>query len=450
VKAAEFTMQRVVLPTTWPTPVVLLIGLAVRLALVNFNGFGYDIQGFQEWTRQMLAEPLSSFYAADLTVPPDHLPGDLWVLYALGHIWQWLGGGVFAGYGAAMIAIKVVGILLDLALAMIVAALVRNEAGDRAARIVLLAMVFNPALIFVSAIWGQWNALAITLVVAAIATIVRWGDAGLVAGLPVLAAATLVKPQFLILLAPIVVFVHRRHQRGTSWLPVMLGAVSGGVASVALVMLAITPFNVGLPGLRMGTRWSIVERVEFAADRFHRTSMGAYNLWKWMMPGGEVDDRLTLAFGLSYRQVGFAMFAVLLVYALVVAWRWPDARIGMILAMAIITLAVFMVLTSSHSRYVVPGMVFILIAAALAPSLRLTASVVMLGALLNIWAGFGLHRPEWVGGITYPAWLPWLLASVNMVGFGLLLWHAWPRPRYAASTDAMTTSSAITWRETTT
>src|SRR5690606_16236220 len=125
--------------------------------------------------------------------------------------------------------------------------------------------------------------------------IIRRDHLGLVAGLPVLAAATLVRPQLLILLAPIVVFTLRRHQRGTPWMPLLLGAASGGLASIALVTLAIVPFDVGLPGMRMGTYWSILDRVEFAADRFHRTTMGAYNVWKWMMPGGEVDDRLPLA-----------------------------------------------------------------------------------------------------------------------------------------------------------
>ena len=36
-------------------------------------------------------------------MPQDHLPGDLWVLYALGTLWQWAGGGEFSGNGAAMV-----------------------------------------------------------------------------------------------------------------------------------------------------------------------------------------------------------------------------------------------------------------------------------------------------------------------------------------------------------
>lgn len=72
----------------------------------------------------MLAHPLDQFYAVELDVPQDHLPGDLRVLYALGHLWQWGGGGELAGTGAAMIVLKLVAILLDLILGVIAAMIV--------------------------------------------------------------------------------------------------------------------------------------------------------------------------------------------------------------------------------------------------------------------------------------------------------------------------------------
>ena len=433
-------MQRLAAPMTWPLAAVLLAGLVIRLALVNINGFGYDIEGFQEWTRQLVSAPLASYYAADMEVPPDHLPGDLWVLYALGHLWRWLGGGEVAGFGTAMIAIKLVPIVVDLVLGVLALALVRPLAGDRIARFTLLAILLNPALVFVSAIWGQWNVLATALSVATVYALLRWGATGLVIGLPVLAASALVKPQLLILLLPMTVFAIRQWRSGASVWLLIRDMTIGGVSSVMLALAAIIPFDVGFPG--MGMRWTIIERAEFAASRFHLTTMGAYNLWKWTMPGGEIDDRGELALGLSYQQVGLVLFLLACVYALLVAWRWPDARVGMLVGCAIMSTALFMVLTRSHSRYFVPGLVFVIIAAAVVPRMRAAAWVLTAGSLVNVWMGFGYRRSEWVAGVDYPSWLLWLVASVNMVAFGLLLWNAWPQ-RQTAPASRMVPSREV-------
>ena len=416
--------SRAISPVTWPLWLVLLAGLIVRLAFVNIDGSGYDIEAFQEWTRQMLAHPLDQFYAADLEVPQDHLPGDLWVLYALGTLWQWAGGAEFSGNGAAMVALKSVAIVLDLALALVVAAIVRPSAGPRVARIVLLAIVFNPGLVFISAIWGQWNVLATTLVALAALFIVRWGGAGLVPALPVLAAATLVKPQLLVLILPIAVLVARFSRGGVPAGLLIRNVAIGGVASVVLVLAAIVPFDVGFAG--MGMRWTIVERVQFAADRYTTTTMGAYNLWSLAFPGDDTDDRANFLAGVTWQQLGFVLFGMAVLYGMAVAWRWPEPCTGMIVAFAVIATALFMVVTRSHERYLVDGMVLSIVAAGIVPRLRPAAIVLALGLFLNMWFVWGFWHPAWVAHIGYSDWLYRALASVNIVGFALLLWRAWP------------------------
>lgn len=417
--------RQIFAPTTWPLAAVLLLGLVIRLALAPIHGSRYDIGAFQEWTRQMLARPLPEFYAADLQVPQDHLPGDLWVLYALGHVWRWLGGGEFAGTGAAMIVLKLVGIVLDLVLGVLAATLVRPLAGERTARRVLLALVFNPGLVFISAIWGQWNVLATTLVIMTSWLVMRHGTAGLVASLPVLAAASLVKPQFLVLLVPIGVVILREYQTSASLLSLVRRVIIGGAASVALVLAAILPFDVGFPG--MGVRWTIVERVQFAAERFTVTTAGARNIWTLFVPDDTTDDRTAVIAGITWQQLGFLLFGIACLYAVVVAWRWTEARLGMLVAFAIITTALFMVLTRSHERYLVPGMVLTIMVAAIVPRVRPAAWVLSAGLFINVWTTWGKWHHRWVAGISYPDWLYQAVAVINLIGFGLLLWHAWPR-----------------------
>lgn len=421
----DASIRRILAPSTWPVAAVLLAGLAIRVVFFNVDGSAYDVGAFQEWTRQMLAHPLETFYAADLEVPQDHLPGDLWVLYALGRVWQWLGGGTFAGTGAAMYALKLVAIVFDLVLALIAAAIVRPWAGARTARMVMLAIVFNPGLIFISSIWTQWNVLATTLVAGAAYALVRWRAAGLLAGLPLLAAATLIKPQLLVLVLPVAVLVLRMWRGGVPFGTLVRNTVIGGAASVTLVLAAMLPFDVGFPG--MGTRWTVLERVQFAADRYTTTTKGAYNFWTLFFPGAGTDDRATVIAGVTYQHLGFILFGMLCVLALLIGWRWRDERVGMLVAMAIIASATFMVITRGHERYLIDGMVLTIIASGIVPSLRPAAWVLASGLFLNVWFVWGFHHPGWVAHIEYFDGLYRALASINLIGFGLLLWGAWFR-----------------------
>jgi hypothetical protein len=426
-------------PVTWPLWLVLAAGLAIRLALVPIDGSDYDIEAFQEWTRQMLAHPLDQFYAADLRIPQDHLPGDLWVLYGLGRLWELVGGGRFAGDGASQLVLKLVPVLLDLALGVLVAGIARTFAGARAARLALLAIVFNPALIFISAIWGQWNVLATSLVALATLLIVRRERDGMLLALPVLAAATLVKPQLLVLLVPVAVLIARRWRDGASHRRLATTVIAGGAASVLLVLAAILPFDVGFPG--MGMRWSILDRVQFAADRYTTVTKGAYNAWTLLFPGDGAEDSGTWL-GVTYQQIGFVLLAAVCLYAVAVGWRHPDARVGMLAGMALVATATFMVVTRSHERYLVDGMVLAIAAAAIVPRLRPAAWVLAAGLFLNMWFGWGYWHRAWVAHIAYTDTLYRILASVNVVGFALLLWGAWPRK--ADRADAMTESASET------
>jgi hypothetical protein len=411
-------------PVAWPLWLVLLAGLLVRLALVPIDGSDYDISAFQEWTRQMLAHPLDRFYAADLAVPQDHLPGDLWVLYGLGRLWELLGGGRFAGDGASQFVLKLVPVLLDLALGVIAAAIVRTFASERASRLALLAIVFNPGVIFISAIWGQWNVLAATLVALAALLIVRRERDGVMFALPVLAAASLVKPQLLVLLVPIAVLLARRWRGGWSLAPLATNVAVGGAASVALVLAAILPFDVGFPG--MGARWSIVERVQFAADRYTTVTKGAYNVWTLFFPDDGAEDSATLL-GVTCQHIGFVLLIATCLYAVAVGWRVADARVGMLTGMALVATATFMVVTRSHERYLFDGMTLAIVAAGIVPRLRPAAWVLAAGLFLNMWFGWGYWHRAWVADIAYTDTLYRVLASVNVIGFALLIRGAWPR-----------------------
>jgi len=342
---------------------LLFAGLLIRIALIPWGAFGYDVDGMSEWTRQLHAAPLAEFYAAEMMVPPDHLPGDLWVLLGLGWAARLVAPGTDFNGDGYMMALKAVAVVADLLVGMLLHFIARGFVGVRRALLVTAAFVLNPAAIFLSAVWGQWDSVSMALALAALLLTLR-GQVGW--ALPVLAIATLIKPQ-LILLAPLyVVYAVRRKRpddlagvrawwRGAArTLPTVVG---GGVASLVVVVLICLPFDVGLPG--MATRWTLLERLQFAAERYPLTTYNAYNLWTLPIGRGEPPaDSIEALLGFSAAGVGLVLLLLAYAGALAGAAFLPRAELALLWATLATTLAIFLLPTRVHERYLFPALVF--------------------------------------------------------------------------------------------
>ncbi|HEU0163516.1 MAG TPA: glycosyltransferase family 39 protein, partial [Thermomicrobiales bacterium] len=177
---------------------VLAIGMAVRYAIAPFaSGFGYDIQSFVDWARILVNEPFKRFYAEAQS--PDHLPGDLWFLWAATHLFQFFGGSNLEGT-TFVVVIKSISILGDACIGILIYATVRQLRSERAALVAAALYLLNPASIFMSAVWGQWDSVSVAMVLFALWWFLKADDRWLI-GVPFLAWALMIKPQ-LALLAP--------------------------------------------------------------------------------------------------------------------------------------------------------------------------------------------------------------------------------------------------------
>ncbi len=424
---------------------IVVAGLLIRLALIPWGSFGYDTDAMSEWTRQLVSAPLAKFYAAQMSVPPDHLPGDLWLLWLLGQAARLVAPGTdFAGVGY-MAALKSVAVVADMLVGVLLFAIARGLVGEQRATSVAAAFLLNPAIIFLSAVWGQWDAVSMALALAALLLTLR-GRVGI--ALPVLAVATLIKPQ-LLLLAPLYVVyaIRRARPEGIagvrSWwrglartLPALAG---GGVASVLAVMLICVPFDVGLPF--MPTRWTILERVQFAAERYQLTTYNAYNLWALPIGRDEAPlDSADVFLGLSAAQVGAALLVLAVGLALVGAARLPWPELALIWAGLVTTLAIFLLPTRVHERYLFPALVFAILGWGLAPRLGWAAIGLTATMFANLYFVFAFWKPAIYLAALHTSTTVRVVALLNLavfgfvvlVGFGLAspaLWKARHRAR---------------------
>lgn len=168
-----------------------LLGLAVlvRLALLRRPGHAFDLGTYASWGATLAHRPWSEFYA--VAQGPDHLPGDVLLHGLLARGYEFLGGTTgSAGY---VLAVRLVAIGADLACAALLVVLLAPRLGRRA-RLVALGYLLCPASWLISAGWGQWDAVGVSLLLGALVVLTRRPDHWWV-GIALLTWAVLVKPQ---------------------------------------------------------------------------------------------------------------------------------------------------------------------------------------------------------------------------------------------------------------
>ena len=361
------------LPVPARLAIILGLGLLVRLALIPVGGYGSDLRIMREWGSRLLTEPMSRFYATDEVV--DHLPGDLWLLWLLGHAADLMSPGARLPNAA----LKLVPVLADLGLGGVLFLIGQRLAGPRTGLVAAGFIALNPALIFLSAIWGQWDAVSALLAMVALWLLLR-GD--LPWALPALAWAILIKPQF------------------AAWLPLFMVAIwhGGGLSpgagrtrlwrgllgtanALLLAALLLLPFDVGIGP--MATTWDLIERLRYSLDYYPETTLNAFNLWATSLAGNRESDA-QLLLGVAVRVWGTLLFVAAYLLILVRLWRWPSTP-DVVWALFAVSFTSFMLPTRIHERYLLPAVVLAALVAALAPRCRWFAVALSFTYLANIY-----------------------------------------------------------------
>src|SRR6185437_16029309 len=109
---------------------ILIAGLALRLWLSRYGVFQGDAQTFRQWAVRLVSAPLTDFYSSARSA--DHLPGDLWLLWGIAHLYRWFSPGMnVQGFGFLFL-LKLVRSLADVGIALMVFLIARSFSGARA------------------------------------------------------------------------------------------------------------------------------------------------------------------------------------------------------------------------------------------------------------------------------------------------------------------------------
>jgi Gpi18-like mannosyltransferase len=389
------------------------VALAIRLALAPRLGFFDDLGYFKTWTSELAQVGPRHFYRVDRIA--DYPPGFLYVLWLVGKVTS------TPGY----LAVKLPAILADLGIAAV--------AGTFAARLappalkqrvpvrtlVAAAVLFNPAVIALSAVWGQVDAVPAFFVLASLLllftktpTLQRDLGAFLLFGV-----AISMKPQAGFALPVMLYAVYRRRS--------IAGAAGMVLASLAVV--AVTGLGFGL-----GPK-ALFRFFEHSASEHPFTSANAFNLWgligSWR-PDQHGDAKL----------IGIALFAAAVV---VVLWRLhreiesgASAARMLTLAAAVTSLLGYTLLTRMHERYAFTSVV--LFAPLLfARPMRWVYGLLSAALLVNLWYAYAYYNSQvgvqslrvdplygWLyGGYAFDTWQKRLISAIFTLGALAVAWQ---------------------------
>src|SRR5579864_7190802 len=387
--AARQRATRLVWVLETPAGLVAMFALALlaRVALASRLGFHGDLLLFQTWAARLAAVGTHGFYTPGQL--QDYPQGYLYVLWLLAKV----------SPVPSFVLLKVPAMLADLGLAWV--------AGTLAARIapapllerlpvralVAAAVLFNPAVVLLSAGWGQVDSLPALLALSSLLLLLT-GPPSLrreLASFVALAAAVAMKPQAAFVLPVLLYALYRRHLRGHRGAQLVDGMLAIGLVTalpLGLWMLSGLPFGLGPVAL--------LRFYHRSASVYPVTSANAFNVWG-AIGFWRNDTAFTIA-GVPALYLGSAAFlggAALVLRRVHWALGRGAAEARMLLVGAgAMSLLAFTLLTRMHERYLFLALAC-LAPLAFARPLRLAYAALSALFVVNLWYPFEYFNSQW-------------------------------------------------------
>jgi len=401
--------------------VLVTVGASLRLLIAPHLGFAFDLRWFPQWAERLREVGLANFYSPD--VFSDYPPGYLYVLALLAQI------DPTPGYQLLKLPILVG----DLAVAWLAASIAIRVTPSRLAAtvpvhaLVMIAVLFGPAVLGVGAMWGQVDVVPLVFVMAGVLLLVGSTPSVLrdAAALLSFAVAFGIKPQSAFL-GPVVLYVlvhryvlsvddRRRRWRGAA-------TIAAAVAPGA-VLWAVS----GLPfGLNTA---ELVRFYQASADVLPVTSANAFNFWGMFAffrgdaePWGDATE--FSVWWLSSQLVGLLLFVVGTAWCI---WalhrslrRGGDLATNVLWAAVAVSMLAYTFLTRMHERYALAGIVLATPLVAL-PKFRRWYVAMSIFFVVNLWYPYTFFNAQWnasgasrkVGDLRFEPWFGWLFGDLD-------------------------------------
>ena len=387
------------------------------------------------WTYRVTHLGIHSAYAPDFVAPPNTTPGLLYPFRLIGEIFQQIVSPQFpppwidrTDQSYLRFMLRLPALICTAAISAVIFLVVRRRWDDRAALVATAVYVFNPAVIYEAAYYGQTGAVHALFMLLAVVALAEDRPALAWASLTV---GVLTKPQADLFIPLFLVLTLRRF----GWRAMARSLLAAGVVAVAM----LAPF------IMHGTLDQMWNRVRYVTDYHPMLSAAAHNVW-WLVSlgNGRGSDLLSpLLFEqlgwslLTYRNIGLGLVGLAYLLVLLRTWLDTSAR-TLYLSAAYLFTAFFMLATQIHENHLIPMFSLLVLACTGNRRLWVIYALLALAATLNmalhypailrvlvpqnpdVWGGAEMAAPRWLSALLQVSIFVWWTISFARETIGLL------------------------------
>lgn len=392
--------------------ILLAVSFIVRLLLFPLQGYQIDTNDFTLWFNTAATHGIRPFYTATWS---DYPPFNVYIFWIFGSLGKSL--NLFATSSVNYV-IRLPPNLFDMATGFAIYAFVRSRLNSRMAFLTCAIYVFNPAVIFNAAVWGQYDAIyTFFLVLSLLLILARKPELSAVA----LAVGLLTKPQGIAFL-PLVVFV----------ILIKFGwrrFLTSAAAFTLTIFAVILPFQWSNPV-------TFLSKIYFGAYQgYAYTSLNAFNIWAFQ--GFWKSDNIPF-FSIGALKIGYffllgwILFGAVTIFVLYLVYKRVkfSGELVIVFAAFVLLFSFFMLPTRIHERYLFPALAFGVLLIPFLKKIRLIYLGVSLTCLVNQAYVLNALNAAYPSGVDLSGDLVALVVSlINLVIFVYVLMLSWEEVR---------------------
>lgn len=284
------------------------------------------------WAIRLSNFNFAQFYSKDIFT--DYTPGYLYILSILGFLRNYLQLPDNLFY----FLLKIPAIISELIIGLLIYTEIKKSISQKMAILISSLVLFNPALIFNSSVWGQVDSI---LTVLLLATIIALKNKNLVFSSILFGLALLTKPQSIALIPLFGIFLIFHFK--------LSALLKLSVPGLLIIFILSFPF---FPNQ---TLINFTQHVLKTANEYSYTSLNAYNVWGAV--GFWIPDNQTWN-NLSYQMWGYILLAI---YWIIIFYFYFKQKLSIYALAVLATLAFFFLPTRVHERYLYPTLVFLIL-----------------------------------------------------------------------------------------
>ena len=350
---------------------LFLLGLILRL-LIIFYDYSWDVNNHMVWAKDFLTRGPQNFYETQssnvfATLTPNYPPLAVFIFVVMRlinplihNIYWWLNlniplipsGLIFFLEKLVFLAalMKVPAILADLGIAFLIFLFAKKIIPkDKKNQIIAISLIlFNPAFIFNSALWGQIDSIPIFFVMLS-AYYLLYTKRDIVSSI-LFTLALLVKPTALIFLPVYIILFIQKFGIKKSIINLFITNI--------IFCLFFLPF---MRGKNILYPYETYIGKILAAQSLPYVTNGALNFWVLIAGFRGIKDVAPFLLNIPYRYFGYFIVGLINIFIILCLIKSKKITEDFFMALFVASFASFLFLTKMHERYSLLPLVFLLV-----------------------------------------------------------------------------------------